>query len=379
MDSSGTAGAQEFTVFQQDAQTAVLNSTFKRAFRSVYGTLFAHMRSRDWLQELELYALIADEPAICLPELVANKDCIPDAFTHAAVRVLAKLFKDLDPSVRVYQTSTPPLPDLLPVIDRFSQGSGALRPSFNSSTARSFVAACRGSERPFVLTTYDNGVPILDMPTLRVRLFPWLIWATNWSGALTPGCGLAGSLSWYEDTCPDHAGCNPWLKPNGGGRKPGTGFGPSRSLQAAGWGQLLYPPRPDHPEDGPGPVPSIRWEMLRVGLQDAEYLYRLDALLVGCKARCAQNGTCCRMAERAQTTLERVQSVIWDFPWGHWSMSAIEYQHPTHTQNASLVYDVKENVAELIEDMLSNLRMKTDDEYSSGLLSAAPFPTGWGV
>ena len=141
MDSSGTAGAQEFTVFQQDAQTAVLNSTFKRAFRSVYGTLFAHMRSRDWLQELELYALIADEPAICLPELVANKDCIPDAFTHAAVRVLAKLFKDLDPSVRVYQTSTPPLPDLLPVIDRFSQGSGALRPSFNSSTARSFVAA----------------------------------------------------------------------------------------------------------------------------------------------------------------------------------------------------------------------------------------------
>ena len=160
------------------------------------------MRERNWLANLELFVLIADEPCLCIPAWVKRGDCKNDPFTHAALRSLATLWRSLG-GVKIYQTSTPPLPDLLPLIDRFSITSDDLRPRFNNTMAHMFTNACsaggaeyrRASAR---LTTYDNDVPLLDLDADRVRTFPWLIWATNWSGSPTPGCGLSGSLRYAD-------------------------------------------------------------------------------------------------------------------------------------------------------------------------------------
>eukprot|EP01052_Picozoa_sp_SAG31_P011731 SAG31_NODE_671_length_12940_cov_4.703606_3_plen_76_part_00 len=47
------------------------------------------------------------------------------------------------------------------------------------------------------LYIYDNGIPIIDLPNVRTRTFPWQIWATNYPED-RQGQGLQGSLSYYS-------------------------------------------------------------------------------------------------------------------------------------------------------------------------------------
>jgi len=95
---------------------------------------------------------------------------------------------------------------------------------------------------------YHNTTLAIDYPTMRSRMFPWLLW----------NLGVDGSFSywsineWLED---------PWTHPWSG---------------IAGSGVLLYPPREGDP---PGPVTSIRWEALRDGLEDVDYLAMLASAL----------------------------------------------------------------------------------------------------
>jgi hypothetical protein len=90
---------------------------------------------------------------------------------------------------------------------------------------------------------------------VEARLTPWLAWAERVDGLLH-----YSTTDWSV---------NPWNDPNVTGQDNGDGF-------------FFYPPRKDGAnlgscgENGNRLVPSIRWENLRDGMEDYEYLWLLS-------------------------------------------------------------------------------------------------------
>lgn len=83
----------------------------------------------------------------------------------------------------------------------------------------------------------------------------------------------------------------------------GYGLAPgSKTPWGNGDGRFIYPPveAADAKTDGPlvaGPVDSIRWEMLRDGIEDYEYLAILRRLLESEKATDAQRERYCSLLD----------------------------------------------------------------------------------
>ena len=95
---------------------------------------------------------------------------------------------------------------------------------------------------------------MMGHPGIEARITPWLAWAERVDGLLHYSI-----TDWSE---------NPWSTPNVTGQDNGDAF-------------FLYPPRKDGGslsscgENGNRLVPSIRWENLRDGMEDYEYLWLL--------------------------------------------------------------------------------------------------------
>jgi hypothetical protein len=95
---------------------------------------------------------------------------------------------------------------------------------------------------------------LMSHPGLEARLTPWLAWAERVDGLLH-----YDATDWSP---------NPWTTPNVTGKDNGDGF-------------FFYPPRVDGSDldscgqNGNRLVPSIRWENLRDGMEDYEYLWSL--------------------------------------------------------------------------------------------------------
>jgi hypothetical protein len=94
----------------------------------------------------------------------------------------------------------------------------------------------------------------MSHPGIEARLTPWLAWAERVDGLLH-----YSATDWSP---------NPWTTPNVTGKDNGDGF-------------FFYPPRKDGNnldycgQNGHNLVPSIRWENLRDGMEDYEYLWLL--------------------------------------------------------------------------------------------------------
>lgn len=93
---------------------------------------------------------------------------------------------------------------------------------------------------------------LMSHPGVEARLTPWLAWAERVDGLLH-----YSATDWSP---------NPWTTPNVTGQDNGDGF-------------FFYPPRQDGSnldycgQNGHRLVPSIRWENLRDGMEDYEYLW----------------------------------------------------------------------------------------------------------
>ncbi len=91
----------------------------------------------------------------------------------------------------------------------------------------------------------------IDYPLIKMRVVPWVTWRMGFSGFL-------------------HYGYNWWLSPSGkkirkdveqsGQYNPGDGF-------------IVYPPRS---KASKSIISSLRWEAMREGMEDVEYLFKLD-------------------------------------------------------------------------------------------------------
>jgi len=95
---------------------------------------------------------------------------------------------------------------------------------------------------------------LMSHPGIEARITPWLAWAERVDGLLH-----YSTTDWSV---------NPWDTPNVTGQDNGDGF-------------FFYPPHKDNTplaacgENGNELVPSIRWENLRDGMEDYEYLWLL--------------------------------------------------------------------------------------------------------
>lgn len=115
----------------------------------------------------------------------------------------------------------------------------------------------------------------IDHPATELRTWLWQSWQRNISGIL-----IWSSNYWTSSTAFPDSLQNPYADPmsyvSGYGVPKGT-----KQFWGNGDGRFLYPPpeaaagRTEGPPITAGPVESIRWEMLREGIEDWEMLYLL--------------------------------------------------------------------------------------------------------
>ncbi|MGQ9454968.1 MAG: glycoside hydrolase domain-containing protein [Armatimonadota bacterium] len=160
---------------------------------------------------------------------------------------------------------------------------------------------CCGPHHP-----YPNN--FIDYPAIDHRILHWITWRY----------GVNGILYWNTTYWRD----NPWETP--------MSYTPDgKGKWGNGDGRLLYPPvkKPSAKFVDKGPVPSIRWEMIRDGIEDYDYFAILKAKLDKAKAGPA--------VEKAKAALELVNTL---------ARSRTEY-----TRDPAKLELAREKVAQAIE------------------------------
>jgi hypothetical protein len=123
----------------------------------------------------------------------------------------------------------------------------------------------------------------IDHPAIEPRLWLWQTWKYGVQGIL-----IWETCFWNKPGAAPDKRQNPWTDPMSWSNDAGATFG-------NGDGRLLYPPDRDPVAGKPpvlgGPVDSIRWEMLRDGIQDYEYLYMLRQKVEAAQSRGDRSAT----------------------------------------------------------------------------------------
>ena len=127
---------------------------------------------------------------------------------------------------------------------------------------------CTGPKSPWVSL-------FIDHPAINLRIWLWMTYQFQMKGILVWRANYWTSSSLF----PAEGLQNPWEDPMSYVAENGVPFG-----QVNGWGngdgRFLYPPNRDPNKDKTkylcGPVNSIRWEILREGIEDYEYFVLLE-------------------------------------------------------------------------------------------------------
>lgn len=186
---------------------------------------------------------------------------------------------------------------------------------------------CSSPHAPYVTLFIDHSA--IDM-----RIWSWVSWKYNVEGL------LIWETTWW--TCPtafQNEPQNPWVDPmsyavGSTGPEPGKA-----QYWGNGDGRLIYPPNHDIGNDRTpyleGPVNSIRWEMLREGIENYEYLRLLRDSL----ERLKPLGVGGEIYEEAEKLLDIPDSIVKDTM--------------TFTKDPQLLYRFREQVAALLEGLLN--------------------------
>ncbi|MFW5867879.1 MAG: glycoside hydrolase domain-containing protein, partial [Armatimonadota bacterium] len=227
------------------------SAAYDRIVGEYLHTLQEHLRDRGWLDEA--YAYWVDEPA---PEHYEN------------VRYGMRLLDEYAPDIRRMLTEQPE-PELVDFVDIWCP----VLHNYVEEIARERQAAgdeiwwyvCTGPKAPWAgLFTDHNAIDL--------RIWQWMSWKYDVSGSL-----VWATNYWYSPQRVRETGeyQNPWEDPMSYRSSGGGWWG-------NGDGRFLYPPDVDpNTEHEPilsGPIDSIRWEMLREGLEDYEYFAILSRL-----------------------------------------------------------------------------------------------------
>jgi hypothetical protein len=220
-----------------------VDGSLSEAFRVLFGAYLraanAVVERRGWAGRV--FVATMDEPYTAHTGGADRARDIP-ANNYPIIRAFARLVHENAPGLRTFCTSNP-VPELAGAVDlwcaRNLDDPGALRSS---------EAAAGGA-----LMLCDNYRTFIDYPMVSARTMGWLCWRSGARGWLTFET-LAGLRKAWSDPVfvyPQFKGGAAW-----------------------GLGQLFYPE-----PLGSGLVPSVRWEMLRKGAEDYEYLWLLEEQL----------------------------------------------------------------------------------------------------
>ncbi|MCD6505185.1 DUF4091 domain-containing protein [Candidatus Poribacteria bacterium] len=216
----------------------------RRAYEKAYRLLEEHLSENGWLEEAYFYWF--DEPR--------EED-------YPFVVEGMELLKRLAPGVKRLLTEQPEPPlhghvDIwVPVLSAFDPERAKERQRHGEEV---WWYVCCGPRAP-----YPNN--FVDHPAICHRI---RFWAAE-------KYGVQGSLYWSTTYWASRGKPrNPWDDP--------ASYSPSGTFWGNGDGFLLYPPRRGEPPKEPvlePPVDSIRWELIREGLEDREYFFILRELL----------------------------------------------------------------------------------------------------
>ncbi|MGQ9763589.1 MAG: glycoside hydrolase domain-containing protein [Armatimonadota bacterium] len=199
----------------------------------------SYLREKGWFEKG--YNYIFDEP---------DPDRYPDIVREAAI------WHEADPQFKILLTEQPE-PELygavdiwVPVLDAYIRAICQLRQAKGDEV---WWYVCCGPHHP-----YPNN--FIDYPAVDHRIIHWMSWKYGVTGVL-----YWQTVFWRKD---------PWQHPmnDEGGKNLGNGDG-----------TLLYPAtrKPSQKLLLEGPLDSIRWEMIREGIEDYDYFAMLrDAIQV---------------------------------------------------------------------------------------------------
>ena len=235
---------------------------YKAMFSSYVGQLEAHLRERGWLDMAYVYWF--DEPA-------------PRDFEFVAQGM--QRLKANAPGLRRMLTEEPGDNALTGLIDiwcpvsfHYDHGEAEKR---RAHFERFWWYVCTGPKAPYCTL-------FIDHPATELRIWHWQTWQRE----------IVGTLVWQSNYWTSSAAFpdqpqNPYLDPMGYVSGYSTPRGVKRNW-GNGDGRFIYPPLAAAVPGKSGaepviapPVSSIRWEMLREGVEDYEYLYMLRELIEG--------------------------------------------------------------------------------------------------
>lgn len=227
-----------------------------RLFGDYLGQIERHLSERGWLSKAFTYWF--DEP---------------DPKDYEFVVAGMKRLKQAAPRIRRMLTEQPE-PALLGHVDIWC----GLTPEWTPAAVQERRNAgeevwwyiCTAPKAPYV-------TEFIDHPGTELRLWPWQSWQYGVHGLL-----VWAALYWNSPLAyPEPDRQDPWLDPMSWVSGYGFPIG-HKAPWGNGDGRFLYPPLPDPEHSGAaapirdGPVNSVRWENLRDGMEDYEYLWLLQ-------------------------------------------------------------------------------------------------------
>ncbi|MCH7558416.1 MAG: DUF4091 domain-containing protein [Planctomycetes bacterium] len=232
---------------------------YKAAFNAYCHEVQEHLREKGWLDEAFVYWF--DEPAPRDYEFVMNGFA---KLKRAAGDINRMLTEQVEPKLIGGPNIWCPISHNYkhePAEQRRRQGE------------KFWWYVCTGPKAPYCTL-------FIDHPGTELRVWLWQSWKRKIDGILVWQTNYWTSSAAYPD--PEHPQ-NPYEDPMGWRSSYSTPKG-AKKPWGNGDGRFIYPPEAAadaHPAEPvlDGPVDSIRWEMLRDGIEDYEYLAILSRLL----------------------------------------------------------------------------------------------------
>jgi hypothetical protein len=196
----------------------------------------------------------------------------PDPENYPFVREGMMAIRRAAPRLTRFITEHRPGPDIMDVSEIsctiFDRVDPAVVAELSAKGREFWSYLCTGPKAPWVTL-------FIDHPAINLRQWLWMSY----------GFGLRGILVWRADywssptVFPEDAVQNPWQDPMSYTVGYGTPFG-QVNYWGNGDGRFIYPPNRDPNRDRTkhlcGPVNSVRWEVLREGVEDYEYFRLLE-------------------------------------------------------------------------------------------------------
>jgi hypothetical protein len=232
---------------------------YKTLFRNYCSLMQEHLRQKGWLDEAFVYWF--DEPDPKDYPFVSNGFAKLKA---AAPDIHRMLTEQVEPGL----IGGPNI--WCPITNEYKHEAAEQR---RAQGEKFWWYVCTGPKAPYCTL-------FIDHPGTELRVWLWQTWQHKIDGILVWETNYWTSPAAYPDRVHPQ---NPYEDPMGWQSDDGAANGQKRAW-GNGDGRFVYPPleaADAHPSRPivEGPVDSIRWEMLRDGIEDYEYLAMLRQLL----------------------------------------------------------------------------------------------------